>query len=447
VYIMKTYVTEQIRNVTLIGHSDSGKTTIAEAALATTGAIKRQGSISDGNTISDFGKEEIDRQVSIGTTSIPVEWDDTKINIIDTPGYFDFVGETYGALRASEGAVIVVDASSGVEVGTEKAWQILEKHKRPRFIFLNKMDKENVDFDELIDKLKEKFGRKIFPFALPIGKAEDFHGFVNVRDEVAYNYKSGEPKEIPLYEEEKEEISDIREAMMEIVAESDEELLEKYFDGEEFTTEEIATGITTAFGAGELVPVFLGSAEKNIGVDYLLRAIRRYIPDPKEGDLVKAYKNDEEFERKVDIKEPFSAIVFKTIVDPFVGKLSLFKVLSGKASKDMSIYNPNKDQTEKLGELFLLRGKEQIDVDEVVAGDIGATSKLQYTETGDSLSDKDDYTQYEGIAYPKPTLYRAVEPKSKGDEEKIGSSLQRLTEEDPTFVLERNAETKQLLIG
>lgn len=444
---MRTYKTEQIRNVALVGHSDSGKTSLTEAALETTGVIKRKGRIESGNTVSDFGKEEIDRQVSIGTTSIPVEWRDSKINIIDTPGYFDFVGETYGALRASEGAIIVVNASSGIEVGTEKAWNILEKHRRPRFIFLNKMDKENVNFDKLIEELKEKFGRKIFPFALPIGKAEKFKGFVNVRDEVAYEYKEGKREEIPLFEEEKEAIVDIRESMMEVVAESSEELLEKYFSDEDFTTEEIAIGIRTAVAEGDLVPVFLGSAEKNIGIDYLLSVIKRYIPTPVEGDQVKAYQGEDEIERKVDVNEPFSGIVFKTIVDPFVGKLSLFKVLSGRVKKDMEIYNPNKDRTEKLGGLFLLRGKEQIEVDEVVAGDIGATSKLDYTKTGDSISDKNDYTRYEDISYPQPTLYRAVEPKAKGDEEKIGTSLQRLTEEDPTFVLERNAETKQLLIG
>lgn len=444
---MKTYNTDQIRNVALIGHSGSGKTTLTEAALYTAGIIKRQGKVEVGNTVSDFGKEEIARKVSIGTTCIPIEWNDMKINIMDTPGYFDFVGETYGALRASEGAILVVDASSGIEVGTEKAWRLLEKHKRPRFIFLNKMDKENVNFEKLIDELKAKFGKKVFPFALPIGEAEKFKGFVNVRDEVAYKYKDGKREEIPLFDEEKEAIVDIRESMMEIVAESSEELLEKYFSGEAFTTEEIAEGIRASVANGDLVPVFLGSAEKAIGIDYLLSVIKRYIPSPKDVETVKATQNDKEIQRKIDINEPFSGIVFKTIVDPFVGKLSLFKVLSGKITKDMDIYNPNKDKVEKLGGLFVLRGKNQVEVDEIVAGDIGATSKLNFTQTGDSISTKDNYTKYKPISYPKPTLYLSVEPKSKGDEEKIGTSLQRLTEEDPTFTLERNVETKQLLIG
>lgn len=444
---MKTYQTDKIRNVALIGHGGSGKTTLTEALLFATGVTNRQGRVEDGNTVSDFDKEEINRKVSIGTTVIPVEWDDMKINIIDTPGYFDFVGETYGALRASEGAILVVDASAGIEVGTEKAWNLLEKHKRPRFIFLNKMDKENINFDKLIGELKETFGDKVFPFALPVGEAEKFKGFVNVRDEVAYRYDDRVKSEIPLYEDEKISIIDIRESMMEKVAETDDVLLEKFFSGEAFTTEEIATGLRAAVANGEIVPVFIGSAEKGIGMDYLLSVIDRYIPSPADVGSIMGLKDGVEVERKIDVKEPFSAIVFKTIIDPFVGKLSLFKVMSGKITKDSEIYNSSKEKTEKLGGLFVLRGKNQIDASEIIAGDIGATSKLQYTETGDSLSDRSNHTVYKRISYPQPTLFLSVEAKNKGDEEKINSSLIKLTEEDPTFTLERNSETKQLLIG
>lgn len=432
---MKTYQADKIRNVALVGHSGSGKTTLTEAILYATGVTKRQGRVDDGNTVSDFSKEEINRKVSISTTSIPVEWNNVKFNILDTPGYFDFVGETYGALRASEGAILVVDASSGIEVGTEKAWALLEKHKRPRFIFINKMDKENVKFDKLIDDLKAKFGNKIFPFALPIGEAEKFKGFVNVRDEVAYKYTDGVREEIDLFEEEKEAIAEIRESMMEIVAESDDELLEKFFAEEEFTTEEIARGISTQVANGELVPVFIGSAEKNIGMDYLLSVIERYIPSPADVGSVVGTSNGEEVERKMDVNEPFSAIVFKTIADPFVGKLSLFKVLSGKLTKDMEVYNPNKDKTEKLGGLFVLRGKNQIEVNEIVAGDIGATSKLQVTQTGETLCIKSNPIMYEKLSYPQPTLFFSVEPKAKGDEEKIGSSLQNLLRKTQPLLL------------
>ena len=444
---MKTYQMDNIRNIALVGHSGSGKTTLTEAVLFTTGITKRQGRVEDGNTISDHDKEEISRKVSIATSSIPVEWNNIKYNILDTPGYFDFVGETYGALRASEGAIIVVDASAGIEVGTEKNWKLLEKHKRPRFIFLNKMDKDNINFDKLIEELREKFGDKVFPFTLPIGAGEKFKGFVNVRDELAYEYKDGVRKEIPLYEEEKQAIQDIRESMMEKIAETEDELMEKFFAGEPFTSEEIARGIKKSMANGDIVPVFLGSAEKNIGIDFLLSVVDRYIPSPNEVENLLGLREGKEQEIKMDENKSFSSIVVKTIIDPFVGKISVFKVVTGKVKKDTEVYNPNKDKMEKLNGLFILRGKEQIEVDEIQAGDIGATSKLQFTQTGDSLCNKSDCTEYRDLTFPSPTLYMAVEPKSKGDEEKIGAALQKLTDEDPTFVVNRNPETKQLLIG
>lgn len=441
---MKVYQTDQIRNVAFIGHSGSGKTTLTESVLFATGVTKRQGRVEDGNTFSDFDKEEISRKVSIGTSVIPTEWENIKYNFLDTPGYFDFAGEMYGALEASEAAVILVDASSGVEVGTEKAWKYTDKKGIPKMVFLNKMDKENVNFDKVFDELKEAFGDKLVPLTLPIGQAEDFKGIVDIIDQVAKDYDG---KEIDIPEEHKAEIEIIRETLSEKVAETDEELMEKYFDGEAFTDEEIRKGLKLSFENGDLVPLIVGSAEKTIGIDILLEAIKKYVPAPDEIKIVKGYSNEKEVKRKVSLDEPFSAIVFKTIVDPFVGKLSVFKVLSGKITKDHEIYNSNKDDFEKLGGLFVLRGKNQIEASEIVAGDIGATSKLQITETGDTLCDKTDIIQYKEIDYPDPCLFLAVEPKAKGDEEKIGSSLQRLTEEDPTFVTERNSETKQLLIG
>lgn len=441
---MKVYQTDQIRNVALIGHSGSGKTTLTESILFATGVTKRQGKVEDGNTFSDFDKEEISRKVSISTSVIPTEWKNIKYNFLDTPGYFDFAGEMYGALEASEAAVILVDASSGVEVGTEKAWKYTDKKGIPKMVFLNKMDKENVNFDKVFDELKEVFGDKIIPITLPIGQAEEFRGIVDIIDQVA---KDCDGKEIDIPEEHKAEIETIREILSEKVAETDEDLMEKYFDGEAFTDEEIRKGLKLSFENGDLVPLIVGSAEKTIGIDILLEAIKKYVPAPDEIKIVKGYSNEKEVERRVSIDEPFSAIVFKTIVDPFVGKLSVFKVLSGKITKDHEIYNSNKDDVEKLGGLFVLRGKNQIEVSEIIAGDIGATSKLQITKTGDTLCDKTNIIKYKEIDYPDPCLFLAVEPKAKGDEEKIGSSLQRLTEEDPTFVTERNNETKQLLIG
>ncbi len=444
---MKVYQTDKIRNLSLIGHSGSGKTTLTEAILFTTGTTKRQGRVDDGNTLSDFDKEEISRKVSIGTAVIPVELEDTKFNFLDTPGYFDFAGEMYGALEASEGAILLIDASSGVEVGTEKSWKYTETNNIPKLIFLNKMDKENVSFEKVLNNINDHFGDKVVPFTLPIGEAENFKGLVSVIDEVAYEYNGKDAKEVEIPSEIKAEIEIIKESLMEKVAETDEELMEKYFEGEAFTIDEIRHGLKLSIMNGDLVPVIVGSAEQAIGVDFLLNVAKNYMPNPTEVGENKGLKGEEEVIRKVDASEPFSAIIFKTIVDPFVGKLSLFKVKSGKITKDSEIYNVSKDKTEKLGGLFVLRGKEQIEVSEIVAGDIGATSKLSVTQTGDTLCDKSNPTLYDRIEYPQPTLFLAVEPKSRDDEEKIGTSLQRLTEEDPTFVVDRNAETKQLLIG
>lgn len=444
---MKVYQSDRIRNLSLIGHSGSGKTTLTEAILYVTGVTKRQGKVDDGNTVSDFDKEEIARKVSIGTAVIPAEWQDVKYNFLDTPGYFDFAGEMYGALRASEGAILLIDASSGVEVGTEKAWKYTEDHNIPKMIFLNKMDKENVNFEKVLEGIEGHFGNKVVPFTLPIGEAEDFKGFVSVIDQIAYEYDGKDAKKVDIPAELQNDISSINESLMEKVAETDEELMEKYFEGEPFTIEEIRKGLKLSIMNGDLVPIIVGSAENAIGVDFLLNIAENYMPNPTEVGPYVGTKGEEEVERKVDVNEPFSAIVFKTIVDPFVGKLSLFKVLSGKITKDDEIYNVSKDQTEKLGGLFVLRGKNQIEVSELLAGDIGATSKLQITQTGDSICSQSDPTLYPIIEFPQPTLFFAIEPKSKGDEEKISTSLQRLMEEDPTFITERNSETKQLLIG
>ncbi|MBU5425615.1 elongation factor G [Tissierella pigra] len=444
---MKTYSADKIRNVALLGHSSSGKTTLTEAVLFATGVTKRQGRVDDGNTVSDFDKQEIARKVSIGTTVIPVEWNNFKFNLLDTPGYFDFIGEMYGAKRASEGSILLVDASAGIEVGTEKSWKNLEKYITPRIIFVNKMDKEEVDFDNLVSELKSKFGDKIIPFTLPIGVSSDFKGIIDVIDEKAYEYNGTQRKEVSLTEDQKSEIEFIKEELVEKIAETDEALMEKYFEGEAFTAEEINKGLKLAVKNGDLVPLLIGCTEKALGVDILLEAIEKYIPSPMDVEPAKGLKDGKEIERKLDSSQPFSAVVFKTIIDPFVGKLTLFKVMSGKITKDMELYNSTKDKLEKLGGLFLLRGKNQVEVNEIQAGDIGATAKLNFTQTGDTLCAKNDPIRYEEIKYPQPTLFLAVEPKSKGDEEKIGTALQRLTEEDPTFIVQRNSETKQLLIG
>lgn len=424
---MKTYSTDKIRNVALIGHSGCGKTTLTEAFLYKTNVTTRMGRVEDGNTISDFDKEEKDRQVSISTSVIPVEYDNTKINFLDTPGYFDFVGEVYGALRVAGGAVVVVDASSGVEVGTEKAWKYAEQKNLPRVIFLNKMDKENVKFENLMEKLREKFGKKVVPFALPLGKGDNYDGYMDIL--AGQCYIGTEPVEtLP---DTKVKADKLKAELMEAVAETDEEMLEKYFNGEEFTDEEIRTGLRKAVLEGELVPVVLGAASKGLGAELLMRVIIEYLPSPKDAA----------------VSEPLSALVFKTIVDPFVGKITLFKVMSGTMKKDTDIYNAKSQESERLGSIFLLRGKDQVEASEIIAGDIGATSKLQYFKTGDTISLKTNPIVYEGIDFPKPCYFMAVSAKTKDNDEKVGTGLHKLNEEDPTFTIERNSETKEQVIG
>lgn len=448
---MKNYTVDRIRNIALLGHGGSGKTSLVEALANTLGVTKRMGKVTEGNTISDFDKEEIFRQFSIGTSVIPLEWNNSKYNFLDTPGYFDFVGDVFGALRVAGGAVIVLDAAAGIEVGTEKAWSFTEKRDMPKIIFINKMDKENVDYVKLIRELKDKFGKKIAPFCIPLGEDSDFRGFINIVDMIGREFNGTECVDCTIPDAVEPRIRPFRDMLIESVAESDESLMDKYFNGEEFTLEEIHKGLRAGVINNNIVPVLIGSSDKKIGVHTLLNMIYDYLPTPQEMDHGKVEginpQNDQPVERLIEDNEPMSAFIFKTIVDPFVGKISLFKVYSGKMTKDTEIYNANKDEHEKLGPIFLMRGKSQVEVDYINAGDIGATSKLQFAETGDTICDKNKPILYEGIKLPKPCLYMAVEPKTQGDEEKISASLHRLTDEDPSFNVTRNTETKQLLIG
>ena len=446
---MKDYQSDKIRNVALVGHGGCGKTILTEAMLLTTKVTNRLGKVEDGNTVSDFDKEEVARRISISTSSIPVEWKDYKYNILDTPGYFDFIGEVNCALRVAGGVILVVDASSGIEVGTEKAWHYTTSRKMPKFIFVNKMDKENVNFEKVLNDLREKFGKSVAPFAIPMGENNSFNGFVNVVDMLAREYNGKECVDKPVPAEYIDKIAPIREMLIESVAESDEELLEKYFGGEEFTAEEMHNGLRRGVINGDIVPVLVGSAVNNIGIHTLLDMIHEFMPTPKDTKPYEGMniKGDKTLTRNIDEAEPFSALVFKTVVDPYVGKISMMKVCSGKITTDMEVYNPERDEVEKIGNLFLLRGKNQIPVGKVVAGDIAAVAKLQYATTGDTLCEKNNPIVYSRIDFPQPTLFMAVEPKAKGDEEKIGTGLNRLTEEDPTFIVERNVETKQTLIG
>lgn len=444
---MKRYETDRIRNLAFVGHSGSGKTSLTEAMLFKTGAIKRLGRVEDGNTVSDFDKEEINRGVSVGLSVVPVEWQDSKINLIDAPGYFDFEGEVRGALRAAEAALLVMDTSSGIEVGAEKYWKYCEKIDLPRIIFANKIDKENANFVKLVADLHVQFGKKVTPLTLTLGEGPDFHGIIDIINKKAYEYDGFERKEVEIPEIRQLEVDEVYSQLEEAVALTDDNLMEKYFNGETFTEEEFMRGITSGMLNGTIVPLLAGSATLGFGVDELMDIIVKYMPAPNDERANIGFRVEEGEPRKVDVNEPLSAVVFKTIVDPFVGKISVFKVISGKVTRDTEIYNSSKEITEKAAGLFYLRGKTQIEAQEVVAGDIGAFSKLDQTQTGDTLSTKANPIKYKRIKYPQAALKFAISPQTKNDEDKIGHALLRLQEEDPTFTSERNPETRQLTIS
>jgi elongation factor G len=408
---MKGYTSKNIKNVALVGHGGSGKTTFLEAALLATGVTKRLGRVEDGNTVSDYDKMEIEKGYSINLSIVPVEYNKMKINFIDTPGYFDFIGEVNSAMRACEAAVILVDASAGVQVGTEKGWNSCKEHNIPTFFLINKIDKENVDVDQVVADLKAKFGTSVAVLTEPIE-------------------------------------GDVKEALTEAVAESDEELLEKYFSGEEFTDEEFRDGLMKGIASRNITPVMTCCALDGRGVKEFLDAILKYAPAPNDHPGYEGVDaKGETVTRKCDINEAASAFVFKTLVDPFVGKISFLKVISGKITPGVELYNARAEKAEKLSTLSHFRGKTQGEVSVVEAGDIVVATKLQYTQTGDTLCDKANYIQYPPIAFPEPCLFMAVQAKAKGDEDKISSGIQKLMEEDPSFTIVRNTETHQTLIG
>jgi elongation factor G len=446
---MKQYPITKIRNTCLISHGGAGKTSLAEAILYNAGAIDRLGKVNDGNTTMDYDPEEIKRQVSINTAIAPCEWKGNKINLIDTPGYFDFIGEVMEAIRVADSAVIVVNAKSGVEVGTEKTWKYALDRKLPRILFVNRLDEENVNYSEVIDNLREKFGTAIAPFQIPIKEGEKLTGIVNVVDMKAVKFEGNNIVDAQIPSGYEDKIEPIREMINEAVAESSEELMEKYFAGEAFTDEEIKNALRAGIQSGSIVPVLCGSAVENAGVKILMDSIVEYFPSPDEAGSIKATKHgtDDIIELKPSEGEPLAALIFKTFADPYIGKISLFKVFSGTLSSDSVVYNPQKDKTEKIAHLCYLRGKKQIETDKVSAGDIGAVTKLANTSTGDTLCDKSSPVVLEGIDFPEPAISLAVEPKAKGDEEKISAGLQKLVDEDPTIKVEMNTETHQMLIS
>ncbi|MBC3797198.1 elongation factor G [Acetobacterium tundrae] len=446
---MKTYPTRSIRNILILGHGGSGKTTLTEALAFNAGAIDRIGRIDEGNTLSDFDPEEKKRKFSISSAIIPLEFGGHKINLIDVPGYFDFIGDAYAALRIADAIVIVIDALSGVQVGTEKAIELLEKANIPAFIVVNKMDRENATFAKVMDELKETFGNKVVPFELPMGEAENMNGVVNIVDMTGSERKENRCFDVAISDEMKAELEPYRDMIMESVAQTSEDLMEKYFEGEELTQNEIHTGIRKGIDNGELIPVLCTSATLNIGVETLENMIIEYLPSPGNGkfEIGKDPRNKKEIERKCSNKESFSALVFKTIADPFVGKLSIFKVMSGVLDHSIEIYNSTQEIKEKTNHIYVLRGNKQIEVEKLESGDIGAFSKLGSTITGDTLCNVKDPIVYDKIDFPKPIISMAIEPKTKADIDKLSTGLHRLVEEDPTMTFGRNSETKQTLIS
>ncbi|MHC1720099.1 MAG: elongation factor G [Clostridiaceae bacterium] len=448
---MKNYKTTNLRNVGIIGHGDSGKTTLTEAILYYTKAIDRFGRVDEGTTVSDYDPEEKKRRISISATVANCEYDDTKINIVDMPGYFDFVGEKVQGLRAVDVAMIVVNATSGVQVGTEKSWNYVCAHSLPRAFYINKLDRENSSFDKVLAAMKDKFGISVVPVQYPIGVESGFKGVINVISSRAriFNEKTHQMEEMEIPADLLEKVVECKNMITEAVAETDEVLLDKYFSEGELSDEELYNGLIKGCSKGEITPVMCGSAISGIGTETLLEDIVECFPSPDKTEPIKVkdVKTGAEKEFTITENAPFSAFVFKTIADPFIGKLSLFRVMSGKVKADSTVYNSNKEKQEKLGTLYFVKGKTQTTAGEIIAGDIGAVSKLQYTSTGDTLCDAANPIEFAKIDFPEPSISMAVIPKSKNDEDKISTGLNKLMEEDPTFKVSRDVENAETIIS
>lgn len=448
---MKIYKTESIRNIAIMGHYGHGKTTLLEAIANFTGLTNRMGRIEDGNTISDFGKEEIASRFSVSASLVPIEWNDIKFNFIDTPGLFDFEGEVIQSITASDLAIIVVDGRKGVESGTIKAWKLCEKYRRPRLIFVTGIDEDRAKYTETLDKLKELFGKKIAPFHYPIKNNDTFIGFINAVTHEARKYKDTAPgyEIIDIAEEYENSILPLVEMINESIAETSEELMDKYFNAIPFTQDEINTALKNNVLNGSIVPVLIGSGLRKRGIETLLNSIIYYFQSPM-GDyneMIGMNPNTNDlFRGEYDSRKEFSAYVFKTIVDPFIGKYSLVKVCTGKLKSNTTLYNANKNKNEKISKLYILQGSTPIEVEEIKSGDIGAIAKLNYTETGDTLSTEELPVVYEKLALPIPYTYKAYKTLNKGDEEKVSQALSKLMQEDLTIRVINDVENSQLLL-
>ena len=444
---MKEYRTEQIRNITLISHAGAGKTSLMEAMLFNAGATDRLGRVDDGSAVGDFYPDERERQTTINSKLCVAEWNGHKINIIDTPGADDFYGDLEGALRVADALIVLVDATVGVEGGTEKVWMAAERHELPRIIFINKMDKEQASFEKAIDSIKEILDVKVMPLIIPIGSETNFSGVIDLMKMKAINPKDDTGKQTQVEdipEDLNDRVEEYRFELVEAAAEGDDEILEKYLEDEELTEEEILKGLKIGFLDNQFVPVLCGSAYNNIGVQQLMETIATCLPSPAEGKPIVTEDGETTLEALEDA--PMSALVFKTMSDRF-GTHSLFRIFSGTLNAGSQVYNSTRGENERIGKISHVHGEERIDTPTVSVGDFGAVVKLANTSTGDTLCNQENHVTLPGIEFPKPVITLAVTPKKEGDGEKIGTSLARMSEEDPSFLVKRDGEVKQLLVS
>jgi len=441
---MQQFGLENIRNIALLSHAGAGKTSAAEAMLFTAKAINRLGKVDDGSSTSDYDPDEIKRKISINLSLLPCPWRDAKVNLIDTPGYSDFIGEVKAGIRVSEGAVIVICAASGVEVGTEQVWGYCQETNLPRLIFVNKMERENADFFKTVNDIQAKFGPRCLPIQIPIGAQNDFQGIIDLLTLKAYTGSPPKEGEIPSSLE--GQVNTFREKLIEAAAETEDALIEKYLGGEELTQEELRNGLRKAVVSGSVFPILAGSALQNVGINSLLDAMVDYLPSPAEREVVAVVDAKEE---KIEVSGdgPLAALVFKTTADPYVGKLTYFRVYSGAIDSNSQVWNATRGSAERIGQLFMLRGKNQEPVAKVGAGDIGAVAKLNVTNTGDTLSVQNKPVKLASIVFPKPVFDEAIFPKTKADLDKLGTALSRITEEDQTLRVRREPDTGETLLS
>ncbi len=442
---MQQYGLENIRNLALLSHCGAGKTSLSEAMLFASGAISRLGKVDDGTTASDYDPDEINRKISLNLSILSCQWKGTKINIIDTPGYSDFVGEVRAAIRVIEGAIIVICAASGVEVGSEQVWEYCDEANLPRFIFVNKMDRENADFYQTVDALRSHFGSRCLPLQLPIGAHNNFEGIVDLLTMKSYVGSPMKEAEIPSALQ--AQVDSFGEKVVEAVAELDDTLLEKYLGGEELSHEELESGLRRGVVSGKIVPVLVGSAIQSIGVISLLDKVCDYLPSPEEREVIVTTDSGRQEAIKPSQDAPLAALVFKTSADPYVGKLTYFRVYHGAIDSNSQVWNTNRNEGERIGQLFVPRGKAQEPVSQLKAGDIGVVAKLSLTNTGDTLCSRDKPLKIAPIIFPQPVFSEAVHPKTKADLDKLGVALTRLSEEDPTLRVHREADANETILS